>query len=362
VDRGFFASSIENTAKKCYAFLMKKLNGKQISLLLNWYGEHKRSLPWREDVTPYRVWVSEIMLQQTRVEAARDYYLRWMERFPTVLDLAHADEEDVLKRWEGLGYYSRARNLHAAAKMVVENFGGELPRDKKALRSLPGVGAYTVGAILSIAFGEAEPAVDGNVMRVVSRLTAEGFDQSKDEVRAAIADGLRPLMPEGKCSEFTQSLFELGALICLPGAPRCDVCPLKENCEAHRLHREADFPVKVAKAEKRREKLTVFVLELDGKFAVKKRPAKGLLAGLWELPNLPGALPQKQAASLFEGEVKALPAANHIFTHVLWEMTGYYVRLKKAPEDDSLVFVTPQQLSDAYPLPSAFSAYKKFCK
>ena len=342
---------------------MKKLNDKQIALLLAWYEEHKRSLPWRDDATPYRVWVSEIMLQQTRVEAARDYYLRWMERFPTVRALADADEEEVLKLWEGLGYYSRARNLHKAAKLVAENFGGNLPCDAKALRALPGVGAYTVGAILSIAFGLPEPAVDGNVMRVYSRLTAEAFDQSKDDVRAEIADGLRPLMPKGKCSEFTQSLFELGALICLPGAaPRCDLCPLKEKCEAHRLKREADFPVKMVKAEKRREKLTVFVLELDGKFAVKKRPAKGLLAGLWELPNFPGHLTKEEASSLFEGEIRTLPAANHIFTHVLWEMTGYFVHLKKAPADGDLVFVTPTELAEAYPLPSAFSAYKKYCE
>ena len=342
---------------------MKKLSGEQISLLLAWYGEHKRSLPWRDEVTPYRVWVSEIMLQQTRVEAARDYYLRWMARFPTVTELAAASEEEVLKQWEGLGYYSRARNLHKAAKLVVEKFNGELPSEADDLRSLPGIGAYTVGAILSIAFDKKEPAVDGNVLRVVSRLTAEAFDTSKDEVRAAIARDLRPLMPEGKCSDFTQSLFELGALICLPNAtPRCEVCPLKDKCEAHRLGKETELPVKVIKAEKRREALTVFVLESNGKYAVKKRPAKGLLAGLWELPNQSGTLTKEQAAALYEGEVTMLPAATHIFTHVLWEMTGYLVHLKKAPEEEGLVFVTPQELADAYPLPSAFSVYKKFCK
>ena len=342
---------------------MKKPTKEQISLLLAWYGEHKRTLPWRDDPTPYRVWVSEIMLQQTRVEAARDYYLRWMKRFPTVTDLARADEEEVLKLWEGLGYYSRARNLHKAAKIVAENFDGELPQDAKALRSLPGIGAYTVGAILSIAFGIQEPAVDGNVMRVYSRLTAEAFDQSKDDVRAEIADNLRPLMPKGHASEFTQSLFELGALICLPNAaPRCNVCPLEKTCEARRLNKETDFPVKAVKAEKRREKLTVFVLEAGGKFAVKKRPAKGLLAGLWELPNVTGTLTQKEVSSLFEGEISVLPAANHIFTHVVWEMTGYFIRLAKAPADGDLVFVTPQELAQAYPLPSAFSAFKKYCK
>ena len=342
---------------------MKKLTSGQIALLLSWYGDNKRTLPWREEVSPYRTWVSEIMLQQTRVEAARDYFVRWMTRFPTVLDLANAEEEEVLKAWEGLGYYSRARNLHKAAKIVAERFGGELPADPKELRALPGIGAYTVGAILSIAFSRPEPAVDGNVMRVYSRLTAESFDQSKDEVRREIADGLRPLIPKGEASSFTQSLFELGALICLPNAvPRCDVCPLSGSCEAHKLGAEQNYPTRVLKAEKRKEKLTVFVLEREGKFAVKKRPSKGLLAGLWELPNASGALTKEEVAAMYEGEITPLPDATHIFTHILWEMTGYKVVLRKRPNDPSLVFVSPEELKEAYPLPSAFRAYKKYCK
>ena len=341
---------------------MKTLSEKQISLLLGWYADNKRTLPWREEVTPYRVWVSEIMLQQTRVEAARDYFSRWMARFPTLLDLARASEEEVLKAWEGLGYYSRARNLHKAAKLVVERFHGELPADKEALRTLPGIGAYTVGAILSIAFGIAEPAVDGNVLRVYSRLTAEAFDQSRDDVRREIADGLRPLMPAGKTSDFTQSLFELGALLCLPNAlPRCDLCPLKDTCEAHRLGAETEYPVRIAKAEKRREKLTVFVLSWEGKFALRKRGDKGLLAGLWELPNVGSYLSAEDVRALYAGTVTPLPAARHVFTHIVWEMAGYKVALDHRPDDPTLVFVTPEELKEAYPLPSAFRAYKKYC-
>ena len=341
---------------------MKKLTPYMISLLLAWYGENKRTLPWREDATPYRVWVSEIMLQQTRVEAARDYFTRWMARFPSVRSLAEADEQDVLKAWEGLGYYSRARNLHRAAKIVAEKYGGELPSDPALLRALPGIGAYTVGAILSIAFGIPEPAVDGNVLRVYSRLTAEAFDQSRDDVRREIADGLRPLMPAGETSEFTQSLFELGALICLPNAaPRCDVCPLREKCEAHRRGEETIYPIRTVKAEKRREKLTVLVLSHQGKFAVRKRGEKGLLAGLWELPNILGAQSEAEISRLYPGRVTPLPAANHIFTHILWEMTGYRVELDALPDDPTLVFITPEELKEAYPLPSAFRAYKKYC-
>lgn len=342
---------------------MKKATQKEIDALIAWYQEHKRTLPWREDASPYHVWVSEIMLQQTRVEAAKEYYRRWLSRFPTVAALADASEEEVLKAWEGLGYYGRARNLHKAAKIVKQTFGGELPSDPTALRSLPGVGAYTVGAILSIAFGRAEPAVDGNVLRVISRLTANPLDLTKDAVKKSVADDLRPLMPKGQTSEFTQSLFELGALICLPNAaPHCDLCPWKASCEAHRLGREQDYPLKVAKAEKRREEWTVFVLELGGKYAVRKRPAKGLLAGLWELPNRQGHLSAEEVAASFDGEVSDLPAAAHIFTHVLWEMRGYLVRLRKAPEEKDLCFVTPEELKEGYPLPSAFSFYRKYCK
>ena len=342
---------------------MKKLTANQIARLLDWYDGHKRTLPWREEATPYRVWVSEIMLQQTRVEAARDYYLRWMERFPTLSALADADEEEVLKQWEGLGYYSRARNLHKAAKKVTAEYDGVLPADKKMLEKIPGIGTYTAGAILSIAFGIAEPAVDGNVLRVVSRLTANAFDVTKNEVRASVADELRPLMPKGRTSEFTQSLFELGALICLPNAlPRCDLCPLKADCEAHRLGKELDYPIKAIKPEKRREKLTVLVLEADGKYAIRKRADKGLLAGLWELPNESGHLSAEEVAAKCGGEIVPLPDATHIFTHVMWEMRGYLVHLREVPKGSDLRFATPEELRQSYSLPSAFSAYKKHCR
>ena len=342
---------------------MKRPTEQDVSLLLEWYGEHKRTLPWRDEATPYRVWVSEIMLQQTRVEAAKGYFLRWTERFPTVGDLAAADEEEVLKAWEGLGYYSRARNLHKAAKLVMDNFGGVVPSDKKSLEALPGVGAYTAGAILSIAFGIAEPAVDGNVLRVISRLNADPFDLMKTETRVAVADHLRPLMPKGQTSEFTQSLFELGALICLPNAvPKCAACPLAERCEARRLGKETDYPIRTVKPEKRREKLTVFVVEWEGKFAIRKRPASGLLADLWELPNHPDHLSERAAYVLYGGEISPLPPATHVFTHVVWEMTGYYIKAHYPPEDPSLRFVSAEELRTVYSLPSAFSAYRKYCR
>ena len=341
---------------------MRKITTDEIARLLDWYDAHKRTLPWREEVSPYRTWVSEIMLQQTRVEAAKGYFLRWMERFPTLAALAAAQEEEVLKAWEGLGYYSRARNLHKAAKLLAER-GEGLPAEKKALESLPGIGTYTAGAILSIAYGVAEPAVDGNVLRVISRLTAQKYDITKGEVRAAVADALRPLMPKGKTSEFTQALFELGALLCLPNAtPRCEECPWQESCDAHRLGKAIDYPPRVEKGEKRIDKLTVLVLEKDGRFAIRKRPSTGLLARLWELPNEVGTLSKEEVAARCAGEITPLPPATHVFTHVVWEMTGYLVHLTATPADSDLRFVTPKELRDEYSLPSAFSAYKKYCK
>ena len=331
--------------------------------LLIWYEENKRVLPWRGEPTPYETWVSEIMLQQTRVETVKPYFLRWTETFPTVKDLAQADEETVLKLWEGLGYYSRARNLLKAAKIVCADYGGELPRDKKGLQKLPGIGAYTAGAILSIAFGEKEPAVDGNVLRVVSRLTADPFDTTDVKVRERVADDLRPLMDRGKTSDFTQAMFEIGALVCLPDEDyRCEICPLRPFCAAYQRNEQDDFPVKPVKKPKKEEDITVFVLKFEGKYALRKRPDKGLLAGLYELPNVKGTLSPEDVSKRYAGKIKKLPAATHIFTHVLWRLTGYEVELERAPEEDGIFFATAEEIEKKYSLPSAFSAYKKFCR
>ena len=341
---------------------MEILTAALFEKLLDWYEENKRVLPWREeDADPYHVWISEIMLQQTRVETVKSYYLRWMERFPTVSALAAASEEEVLKAWEGLGYYSRARNLHKAAKIVTKDYGGALPRDKKALLSLPGVGEYTVAAIRSIAFGEKDPAVDGNVLRVVSRLTADPSDVMKADFRASVAERLRPLMPEGRTSSFTQALFEIGALICLPNeACRCDLCPLAEDCLARKEGTQASFPVKSEKGAKRTLPLTVLVVTKDGRFALRKRPDKGLLANLYELPNEEGHLRETAVRDLIGGDVTPLPPATHVFTHIIWDMTGYLVRTTE--DIEGVIWATPEEIKRDYPLPSAFSAYKKYCK
>ncbi|WP_418706515.1 A/G-specific adenine glycosylase, partial [Anaerotruncus massiliensis (ex Liu et al. 2021)] len=257
--------------------------------LLGWYAENARDLPWRREVTPYRVWISEIMLQQTRVEAVKGYFARFIGALPGPAELAAVDERELLKLWEGLGYYSRARNLQKAARVIMETYGGELPASHEELLTLPGVGPYTAGAVASIAFGLPEPAVDGNVLRVLSRLTADNSDIADPAVKRAAERTVRGIIPAGRAGAFNQALMELGATVCAPnGPPACGRCPLAGLCAAHAAGNETAYPVKAAKKARRVEERTVLLLVRDELLALRRRPAKGLLAGLWELPNLPG--------------------------------------------------------------------------
>ena len=311
--------------------------------LLLWYGQHKRDLPWRRDPTPYRVWVSEIMLQQTRIEAARSYYERFMAAFPTVQSLAAADEDTVLKLWEGLGYYSRARNLHAAAKRVTEEYGGEFPSDFASLRALPGVGDYTAAAIVSIAFNLPEGAVDGNVMRLLSRLERCGESIAAPAYRKRVRAALRAMSPAGRCGDFTSALMELGEVVCTPGVPHCAQCPLSSLCAAHAAGEEALYPVIPPKKQRRVEERNVLLLLCGDKVALRRRPATGLLARLWEYPDGPapaGAEPCGEAI--------------HIFTHVEWHMQGYLCRC--AEELPGYVWVTAEERA-ALAIPTAFRVY-----
>ncbi|WP_308754316.1 A/G-specific adenine glycosylase [uncultured Anaerotruncus sp.] len=336
--------------------------------LLGWYAENARDLPWRREVTPYRVWISEIMLQQTRVEAVKGYFARFLSALPGPAELASADERELLKLWEGLGYYSRARNLQKAAKVIMETHGGELPASREALLTLPGVGPYTAGAVASIAFGLPEPAVDGNVLRVLSRLTADGSDIADPAVRRAAEKTVRGIIPAGRAGAFNQALMELGATVCAPnGPPACGRCPLAGLCEAHAAGKETAYPVKAAKKARRVEERTVLLLVRDELIALRRRPAKGLLAGLWELPNLPGALggadavEAARALGLAPLRVEPLGPAKHIFTHIEWHMTGYRVTVEEAQAGEGLEWIDPRGLREDYPLPSAFSAYLAPC-
>lgn len=319
--------------------------------LLAWYEENKRSLPWRLDPTPYHVWVSEIMLQQTRVAAVLDYYRRFLERFPTVADLAGAEEDALMKCWQGLGYYSRARNLQRAAQVIMTDYGGVFPGDYAAIRSLPGVGDYTAGAVASIAFGLPYPAVDGNVLRVVSRLTADRREITLPAVKREVTAALSAVMPLKAPGDFNQALMELGATVCLPnGAPLCQSCPARAFCRAHRTVDELDFPVKPEKKPRRVEERRVYLLFYQGRVALRQRPAKGLLAGLWEFPN---AL-EGEPLPLVLPTLDFVGTARHIFTHIEWRMTAYAAPLPRPDLPPGWVWAGRRELAERYPIPNAF--------
>ena len=316
--------------------------------LTDWYKKAARPLPWREDPSPYRVWVSEIMLQQTRIEAAREYFTRFMRAFPTVQALAAADTDAVLKQWEGLGYYSRARNLHKCAKTICETYGGTFPSDAAALRALPGIGDYTAGAIASIAFGLPEPAVDGNVLRVLSRLERFGESVGSDRVKKRFREALRKIYPAGECGAFTSALMELGETICTVGTPDCARCPIADQCAAHRCGEEALYPVLPEKKPRRIERRRVLLLLCGGKCALRRRDDTGLLASMWELPN--DLSPDAPEGGEPCGE------AVHIFSHVEWHMRGYIVRCGE--ELPGYVWVTKSE-REALAMPAAFRFYRK---
>ena len=337
--------------------------------LLAWYRENARVLPWRESPEPYRVWISEIMLQQTRVEAVKPYFERFMRELPGVRELALAEDDRLMKLWEGLGYYSRARNLKKAAVIACENYGGELPADYGSLLKLPGIGSYTAGAIASIAFGLPEPAVDGNVLRVLSRVLASREDISRQAVKKQMENLVRSVMPRKNPGEYNQALIETGALICVPnGAPKCGECPMESLCLACRNGLTEEIPVKPAKKARRCEDRTIFIIETDTMAAIRKRPEKGLLASLYELPSLEGRADSQEAMEVFEipeelmESEEILPEARHIFSHVEWHMRGIRIRLKAlpdwAPGEGRPFFVKKVELESRYPLPNAFGAYR----
>lgn len=332
-----------------------------VPALLAWYKQVRRPLPFRENPTPYRVWVSEIMLQQTRIEAVLPHFAAFMEAFPTVADLANADDEHLLKLWEGLGYYSRAKNLKKAATEICQTYGGELPADFQKLRDLPGIGDYTAGAIASIAFGLPVPAVDGNVLRVFSRLLCCDTDVLSTQGRRELTAAVEAVLPETDPGMFNEAVMELGETVCLPNtAPLCDTCPLAAVCKAHKTGRETDFPVRSKKTARRVEQRTVLVAIQNHKVLLCKRPDKGLLAGLYELPNLEGKCDATALAEAFgltlEDTPEKLPAAKHLFSHVEWDMTGFVAAVSgNAPANGR--FVTARELKNDTALPSAFKAY-----
>jgi A/G-specific adenine glycosylase len=335
--------------------------------LLNWYDRNKRELPWQEKKSPYRVLVSEIMLQQTRVETVKPYFIKFVEKYPDFYALAGADNEELMKLWEGLGYYSRARNLKACAKMVVLDYGGSLPADYEKLLSLPGIGSYTAGAVCAFAFGMRQPAVDGNVMRIFSRLMTDSSDVMLPKNRVAYEKIVKEFIPKERPGDFDQALIELGQTICLPQKPACDRCPISSCCQAFLQQKTEDFPYRPGKGEKKRELLTVLVITDGDKIALRRRPEKGLLAGMWELPSLPGHLSEKEMLQAVRDmkldpiRYERLPESEHLFTHVCWNMIGYLVSIAdREGYVGQLAFFQSEEISRRLAVPSAYSAYLPF--
>ena len=367
--------------------MIKEFDLKQlVAPLLEWYLKPgvARVLPWREEPTPYRVWVSEIMLQQTRVEAVKPYFERFMKALPDVKALAECPEDELLKLWEGLGYYNRVRNMQKAAITVMEEYGGQLPGEYEELLTLKGIGNYTAGAIATIAFGKKAPAVDGNVFRILTRVTADDSDIMKPAFRKVVEAAVQEIVPDEATMEtahlrkkarfenlpgaFSQAMMELGATVCLPnGMPHCEECPWNAFCEARKQDKIAELPVKTKAKPRKIEERTVLVIRDGDKVAIRKRPAKGLLAGLYELPNELGEMTSEEALdyvkklSLSPIRIQKLADAKHFFSHIEWRMCGYMIRVEALEgERDDLLFVEAEDSQEKYAIPSAFEAYANY--
>jgi len=334
-----------------------------------WYHENKRTLPWREQKNPYYIWISEIMLQQTRVEAVKPFFKRFIQALPTIPDLAKCPEDRMLKLWEGLGYYNRVRNIQKAAVVVKEKYGGQLPADYELLLKLPGIGEYTAGAIASIAYQIPVPAVDGNVLRVISRILESDEDIMKQSLRNKMRESLLEVMPQESPGDFNQALMELGATVCVPnGAPKCELCPVMQLCAAKAHKRELELPVKSKAKARRIEEKTVLLIRDGERVAIRKRPSKGLLAGLYELPNYPGHLTEEEILEqmrqygLVTLRIQPLPQSKHIFSHVEWRMKGYAIKVAALEKEQAnkMLFVDIQYAEEKYPVPAAFQAYASY--
>ncbi len=345
--------------------MQKEILLSAIAPLCEWYERNKKDYPWRRSRDPYRIWISEVMLQQTRTGAVLPYYERFLAAFPSVEALANAEDDRLMKLWEGLGYYSRARNLKKGAVQVMERFGGSLPRTKAQLRTIAGIGDYTAGAIASMAFFEPASAVDGNVLRVCMRLLGSDADISKEATKRALSALLDGIYPTGeRAALFTEGLMELGEAVCIPGGEaRCALCPLSDLCEARRGGITHLLPAKSAKKPRKAVERTLFILCADGRFGIRKRGDTGLLAGLYEFPAAERALTEDEAKALLSDKgirftaIRPLGEAVHIFTHLEWHMRGYLVLTDALPE--GLIGATREQLSTDYALPSAFRYFKK---
>lgn len=330
--------------------------------LLTWYRENARDLPWRKEPTPYRVWVSEIMLQQTRVVAVLDYYRRFLAAAPSAIELAALPPDQLMKLWQGLGYYSRARNLQKAAQQIVERHGGIFPNTYEDIRALAGVGDYTAGAIASIAFGLPTPAVDGNVLRVVARLTGDSDDIATPSMKKKVTASLAEIIPLDLPGDFNQALMELGATICLPnGAPLCEQCPVAGLCRAFQEGRTGELPVKAVQKARRVEHRTIYLIFYRDSVALRRRPDRGLLAGLWEYPNeLTSGEDWLAQWGLSLSSLNKVGTGKHIFSHIEWHMVGFTGELEHSELPGGWVWANRAELRDVYAIPNAFQCFTPF--
>lgn len=337
-------------------------NFKQINFqndLIDWFYQNKRKLPWRETTDPYYIWVSEVMLQQTKVDTVIDYYNNFITQYPSIFDLAAANEQEVLKQWEGLGYYSRARNLHEAVKEVVAEYDGIVPNNPTTLGTLKGIGPYTQGAIMSIAFNEPEPAVDGNVMRVLARVLLIYDNVMDQKTRRRFETIVREIISKEDPSAFNQALMELGALICIPRSPRCDQCPIQLHCRAFKQNEEKNVPVRIKKSRRaKKQYITVCLFNDKGHIAIEQRSSKGLLANMWQFPMFEKhELKNRPLVELFAEKYgmeitieEKIGEVQHVFSHLLWDITVHYGQVKKNTSDTPLLrFVMLEQL-EQYPI------------
>ena len=361
VNGGYGSESAEGVSERQAA---EGVSENIVRPLLNWYRDNYRRLPWREDTDPYHVWISEIMLQQTRIEAVIPYYLRFTEQLPDIRALSLCGEERLLKLWEGLGYYSRARNLKKSAEVLCETNGGRMYDSYDMILTLPGIGPYTAGAVASISFGEAVPAVDGNVLRVAARLEADGGNILDTAVAGRLGKKVESIIPGDAPGDFNQALMELGETICLPKEkPKCGECPISDQCRWFESGLEGQIPVREKKTERKQQRLTVFVITDGERVMIRQRPGKGLLAGMYEFPCQEGWTGKKETEKRITGmgfqvkEIRSLKEVKHVFTHIEWRMKGYvvFVRSTCIPAGaDDLLAVFPEQLKEEYAVPTAF--------
>lgn len=339
--------------------LMKKMR----KPVIQWYQKNKRELPWRKEKNPYHIWLSEIMLQQTRIEAVKQYYERFLKKIPTIQDLAEIEEEKLLKLWEGLGYYNRARNLKKSAQLINERYEGNMPKHYEELMELPGIGEYTAGAISSIAYNEPIPAVDGNVLRVVSRVVGSKRNVLDNKTKKEFTEKLQEIMPK-QAGDFNEGLMELGELVCIPnGEPLCKKCPLQEICVAKNDNLTSFIPVRNQKTKRRKEEKTVFLLEFKGKIAIRKRQDTGLLANMYEFPNIDKKIDKKNIKAVLENwglignQIEKIGTHHHIFSHIEWNMVGYKIQVSH--KNKEFEWIEKEEILKKYPIPGAFMPFRK---